>query len=328
MDDHADDVHRWLGGTDGNEFDNRLDHRLDILQQKTDDNRWYHELPDARVRKFTLLGPPIPNTDVELEIPTYAFFPGDSSSDDDTASSRPAIVLVHGGIHDNFSTKYVSVVRELLDEGYVVVSPEYRGSTGYGREHYEAIDYGGHEIADTLAARNWAADRAEVDDERIGVVGWSHGGLHALLSVFRYPDSYAVAYAGAPVSDLLERWKYKDEGYHRLYTANYHLGTTPDADPDRYRKRSPAHQAVATGTPLRIHATTNDGDVHHSEVESLVESLRDVGAEFEYECYDDAPGGHDFELNESRFARDSRQRVYDFLADHLSPPHRDSTVHP
>ncbi|KZN23863.1 hypothetical protein A4G99_13550 [Haladaptatus sp. R4] len=256
MDDHADDVHRWLGGTDGNEFDNRLDHRLDILQQKTDDNRWYHELPDARVRKFTLLGPPIPNTDVELEIPTYAFFPGDSSSDDDTASSRPAIVLVHGGIHDNFSTKYVSVVRELLDEGYVVVSPEYRGSTGYGREHYEAIDYGGHEIADTLAARNWAADRAEVDDERIGVVGWSHGGLHALLSVFRYPDSYAVAYAGAPVSDLLERWKYKDEGYHRLYTANYHLGTTPDADPDRYRKRSPAHQAVATGTPLRINATT------------------------------------------------------------------------
>ncbi len=317
MDEHAGDVRRWLSGTDGNEFNNRLDHRFDILQRQLDDNRWYHELPDARVRQFTLLGPPVPDSDVELEIPTYAFFPtGDSSP-------RPAVVLVHGGIHDNLSTKYATVVRELLGQGYVVVSPEYRGSTGYGREHYEAIDYGGHEIADTLTARNWVADRDEVDDERIGVVGWSHGGLHALLSIFRYPDSYSAAYAGAPVSDLLERWEHKDEGYHRLYTASYHLGTTPDDDPERYRERSPAHQAVATGTPLRIHAATNDGDVHHAEVESLVESLREVGADFEYECYDDAPGGHDFELNESRFARDSRRRVYDFLAEHLSPPNHD-----
>jgi hypothetical protein len=51
-----------------------------------------------------------------------------------------------------------------------------------------------------------------------------------------------------------------------------------------------------------------------------VESLCDVGADFEYERYDDAPGGHRFELNESRFARESRETVYAFLADHLSPP--------
>lgn len=312
---NVDGLRRWFAGTEENEFDNRLDHRLDVLERRSDDNRWGHELPDANVRQFSLLGPPTSDSDVELEIPTYAFFPVTESS-----RPRPAIVLVHGGIHDNFSTEYVTVVRELIEQGYVVVAPEYRGSTGYGREHYEAIDYGGDEIADTLAARNWVADRSDVDEERIGVAGWSHGGLHALLSVFRYPDSYATAYAGAPVSDLLERWKYKGEGYRRLYTASYHLGTSPVADPELYRERSPAHQAVATGVPLRIHATTNDGDVHHREIESLVESLRGAGADFEFESYDDAPGGHRFELNESRFARESRETVYDFLAEQLSPP--------
>lgn len=93
-------------------------------------------------------------------------------------------------MHADFTTYHTHIIRELMDQGYVVVAPEYRGSTGYGREYQEAIDYGGLEIADNVAARDWAVETLPfVDAGRVGIVGWSHGGLIALMAVLDHPDS-------------------------------------------------------------------------------------------------------------------------------------------
>ena len=124
----------------------------------------------------------------------------------DRAKKHPLLVLPHGGVHADFTTYHAHIVREMMEQGYVVLAPEYRGSTGYGKALRNAIDYGGLEVDDCVAARDWAvANLAFVDAKRTGIVGWSHGGLIALMAVFDHPDKFQVAYAGVPVSDLVAR---------------------------------------------------------------------------------------------------------------------------
>lgn len=81
---------------------------------------------------------------------------------------------------------------------YIIVAPEYRGSTGYGKSFYERIDYGGLEIEDVDAARKFVLDNYEfVDSNRVGIIGWSLGGLIALMCVFVHPSNYKVVLPGS-----------------------------------------------------------------------------------------------------------------------------------
>jgi hypothetical protein len=79
--------------------------------------------------------------------------------------------------------------------------------------------------------------------------GWSHGGYQTLMNIFKFPDAYQVAYAGVPVSDLVQR----------------------------YRRRSPYFHAADLKTPLLIHTNTNDEDVNVMEVEHLIDALKAAG---------------------------------------------------
>ena len=111
----------------------------------------------AVIDKVRLYGPPRWKEESDTAIGAgnpvkfyaYIFFPRDL----DTTQKAPLLVFPHGGVHSDFSTYYVHIVRELLAQGYAVVAPEYRGSTGYGRTVYENIDYGGLEIEDNHACR-------------------------------------------------------------------------------------------------------------------------------------------------------------------------------
>jgi len=236
----------------------------------------------------------------------------------DRGTKHPWLVFPHGGVHGDFDTYYTHIVRELMAEGYVVVAPEYRGSTGYGRDYYEAIDYGGLEVEDVVAARDWAEEQMGfLDPKRVGILGWSHGGMISLLSVFRHPDKFQVAYAGVPVSDLVARMGYMTQGYRDLYSADYHIGKTAHEDVEEYRRRSPAWNAEKLETPLLIHTNTNDRDVHVLEVEHLIQALQAARKDFEYKIYDDAPGGHSFNRLDTTLAHESRAEIYAFLARHL-----------
>jgi len=212
-------------------------------------------------------------------------------------------------------------VREMLAQGYVVVAPEYRGSTGYGRTVYENIDYGGLEVEDNHACRQYMIDNYEfIDGDRVGMVGWSHGGLISLMNVFEHPDDYRCAYAGVPVSDLIARMGYLDEEYRALYYADYHIGQQVTDNIEEYKRRSPAWNAHKLKTPLLIQSTTNDEDVNVLEVQNLVKALKAEGKEFEYEIYEDFPGGHSFDRLDTKGAQEIRVKIYKFLAKHLSPP--------
>ena len=246
----------------------------------------------------------------------YAFFPRDL----DTSRKAPLLVFPHGGVHSDFSTYYVHIVRELLAQGYVIVAPEYRGSTGYGRTVYENIDYGGREVDDNHACRRYMIDNYEfVDPDRVGMIGWSHGGLISLMNVFANPDDYRCAYAGVPVSDLIARMGYLGKSYADLYSADYHIGQTVTENIEEYKRRSPAWNAHKLQTPLLIHTSTNDRDVHVLEVEHLIKSLKAAGKTFKYKIFKDIPGGHSFDRLDTKRAKHIRVDIYAFLAAKLSP---------
>ena len=101
------------------------------------------------------------------------------------------------------------------------------------------------EIDDVDSSRKYILENYEfVDPERVGIVGWSHGGLIALMSIFKYPENYKVAFAGVPVSDLITRLNYMEEDYLDLYSADYHIGQTVEENPDEYKSRYSGSQCI------------------------------------------------------------------------------------
>jgi dipeptidyl aminopeptidase/acylaminoacyl peptidase len=304
-----------------------LQHQLAAVNRRIDDVMFFHRVGDiADIDIVSFTGPPRryePNPTAQgagnpLRISAYVFIPKNL----DRSKRQPLIVYPHGGVHSNFSTGTTNRLREMLEQGYTVVAPEYRGSTGYGGGLYRAIDYGGLEIEDTYAARNFMLENYDfLDDSRVGIVGWSHGGLHALMNIFEHPDAYAVAYAGVPVSDLIARMGYKTQGYRDLYSVDYHIGKSAYEDVEEYRSRSPSWNTHKyDGTPLLIHTTTNDADVNVLEVERLIQALKSEGKTgFQYKIYDDAPGGHGFNRLDTQLAKESRHEIWAFLARHLTP---------
>jgi len=299
-------------------------HRLDRLEKIVDDGLWFDRVGDvATIDKVRLWGPPRWKEESDtaigagqpLKFWAYVFIPRDQ----DRKAKAPLLVFPHGGVHGDFTTYYCHIVRELLAQGYVIVAPEYRGSTGYGRGVYENIDYGGLETEDAHACRAYMLENYPfVDDDRVGMIGWSHCGLISLMTCFRHPDDYACLYAGVPVSDLISRLGYLGEDYAALYSADYHIGQTVEENIAEYRRRSPAWNAEQLETPALILSNRGDEDVNVLEVEHLIKSLQAAGKDFEHEIYDIA-GGHSFDRLDTREAQEIRLRIYRFLARHLKP---------
>jgi dipeptidyl aminopeptidase/acylaminoacyl peptidase len=308
------------------EYNEHLEHRLDKLSKMVDDLIWFERVGDiAHVDKIFMYGPPKwkeknPNgqgAGNPVKFWSYVFIPKDI----DPEKKYPLIVFPHGGVHSDFSTYYTHIIRELMAQKYIVIAAEYRGSTGYGKSHYEKIDYGGLETEDVHASRQYMIDNYDfVDKNRVGIMGWSHGGLITLMNIFNHPDDYQVAYAGVPVSDLIARMGYKDQDYRDLYEADYHIGESAEANVEEYRKRSPAWNAhKMEDVPLMITTNTSDADVNVLEVEHLIKSLKAEDKEFEYEIYQDIPGGHSFDRQDTKKAKEIRLKMYKFLARHLRP---------
>ncbi|WP_257304778.1 alpha/beta hydrolase family protein [Geothrix campi] len=300
-----------------------LNWELDAVRKAADDQLWFLRLSDvAVVDKVTYTGPPNPkgeetygikNERHPLKIQQYVFVPRKAEK----GRKLPLIVLPHGGVHGDFGTYHVHIVREMIERGYIVIAPDYRGSTGYGRGFYEAIDYGGLEIDDVVAGRDWAVEHLPVDPKRCAIVGWSHGGLIALMAVFDHPEKFAASYAGVPVSDLITRLGYLGQDYVAEFSAKFHIGKEPKDAVDEYRRRSPVWNVQKLRTPLLIHTNTNDRDVNVVEVEQLINALKAAGKTFESRIYQDAPGGHSFNRIDTTLAQESRKEIYAFLDKHL-----------
>jgi len=304
-----------------------LDHRLDQLAKAIDDIAWLQRVGDvAVVDKWRIVGPPdanpknptAPGATNPVKFFTYTFVPKDRKA----GEKLPMLILPHGGVHADFTSAYhTHIIRELIAQGYVVVAPDYRGSTGYGKGLYELIDYGGREVDDIHASKQWALENFDfVDPQRVGLIGWSHGGLIVLMETFAHPNDYACVFAGVPVSDLVMRMGYEDQDYRDDFSAKYHIGKTVREDIPEYKRRSPVWHVEKLAVPLLIHTNTNDEDVNVIEVEHLIQALKAADKKFEYKVFQTAPGGHSFDRMDMTTARAARREIYAFLARYLKPP--------
>jgi len=277
--------------------------------------------PEMLVRKIAY-----PGAD-DLTVPAYLFAPSD------TTVRRPTILFVHGGVHADFGLSHLEQVRALVREGYVVVAPEYRGSTGYGLRYYAMIDYGGKEVDDVVAARHYLARFAPYADlARLAVMGYSHGGFIALHAVYRHPGLFRVAVAHVPVADLPARMRTHAADYQGLFAAQPAFGGTLEENPRPYVERSPSAHARKLRTPVLVHTADNDEDVfiveNHILRDSMVAAGKDTAGLYTYREWHDPPGGHSFGLLDTPEGRESWAETVAFLAKHLAPAPPPVARHP
>jgi dipeptidyl aminopeptidase/acylaminoacyl peptidase len=226
-----------------------------------------------------------------LEIPAYLFAPLEKRG----PRGHAAMVWVHGGVHSDMTADYLPFIREAVRRGYVIITPDYRGSTGYGEEFYKAIDYGGKEIDDVISAVDYLATLPYVDTDRLGIMGWSHGGFITAHALFRGADLPVKSGAAiVPVTNLVFRLSYKGPGYQRSYATQPGIGGLPFEEREEYIKRSPVFHAANLKVPILVHVATNDTDVDFVEDQQMVYTLRALKPDLaETKIYvDPAPGPH------------------------------------
>ena len=224
-----------------------------------------------------------------MTIPAYLFAPLQKRG----AAGHAALVWVHGGVHGDWGTTMFPFVREAVQRGYVVIAPDYRGSTGHGAAHYEAIDYGGKEIDDVISAVDYLKTLPYVDTSRLGIMGWSHGGFITAHSLFREGQPFKAGAAIVPVTNLVFRLSYKGPGYQRSYAAEEGIQGLPFEKREEYIKRSPVFHAANLKVPILVHVATNDEDVNFVEDQQMVYTLRALKPDLaETKIYQDpAPWG-------------------------------------
>ncbi len=266
----------------------------------------------------------------DMDIPAYLFQPLNKRG----PRGHAAMIWVHGGVHSSWGINYFPFVKEAVQRGYVVIAPEYRGSTGYGEAHHMAIDYGGKEVDDVISAVDYLKTLPHVDPDRLGMMGWSHGGYITLLSVFRDEHPLKAAAAIVPVTNLVFRLSYKGPGYQRDFATQAGIQGLPFEKRALYIERSPLYHVDKLKIPLLVHVATNDTDVDFVEDQQIVDALRsrkpDLAETKVYVDPDPGPssGGHTFsrrvntqtlERNDSPAQIDSWNRTWVFFEWVLRP---------
>jgi len=228
-----------------------------------------------------------------LAIPAYLFRPLAPPP-----GRAAAVIVVHGGQHGQFSSRTMPRVAELVRRGHVVLAPDYRSSSGYTREFHDAADYGGREIDDMLAAREYLAALPGVDPARIAILGQSHGGYNTLMALARYPGKFVAGVDFFGPTDLVWRLTAPPgtngnaESGDREYFAAM-VGKTIDEAPELYRARSPRYLARDIKAPLLILHGEKDAIVDVQESLWLAAALEEAGKDnFEIHVIKDGQHGY------------------------------------
>ncbi len=228
------------------------------------------------------------------------------------AGGFPCVLYVHGGPASQLRPELFVTFQYFLSQGFAILAPNVRGSTGYGRAYValDDIEKRMDSVADLKAAVDWLNDHSTIDSARIAVYGRSYGGFMTLAALTEYPEAFAAGIDVVGISNwvtFLERtgpWRraHREREYGSL-TANR----------DFLETISPIHKVSSIRAPLLVLAGDNDPRVPISESEQIVERVRAAGGTVEFVHYADE--GHIFSRLANRI--DSFTQMANFLNRHL-----------
>jgi dipeptidyl aminopeptidase/acylaminoacyl peptidase len=241
-----------------------------------------------------------------LEIPAYVFRPRAGGG------PRPVVVMIHGGPESQYRPTFSPLTQYLVAQGFAVVAPNVRGSTGYGKR-YQSLDDGRlrmDSVADLAALHDWLAATDDLDADRAALYGGSYGGYMVLCGLAFQPERWAAGVDVVGMSSLVTflentsdyRRRFREREYGRL-----------DTDRDFLVAASPITHVEQMRAPLLIIHGANDPRVPLSEAEAIHDVLEAKGVRSELLVYHDE--GHGLAKLPNRI--DAYPKVAAFLHDVL-----------
>jgi dipeptidyl aminopeptidase/acylaminoacyl peptidase len=234
----------------------------------------------------------------------------------------PAVVWVHGGPEGQDDFRADVWAQYLAQSGYLVLEPNYRGSSGYGEafRNLNVEDSNGGEVDDVAAGAQYLVTRGLADPARLAIGGGSHGGTMTAYMVVHYPDLFAAAIELYGVVDRklfvertnppsATRWMMK-------------MGGTPVEKPENYRRANVLQQVDKVKTPLLVMHGENDPQVPPADSAFFVKALREHHKTVFYFTY---PGElHGFSLPAHRL--DAWEKQLAFLQQYINPKYGTTTT--
>lgn len=267
----------------------------------------------AGVRSKDLVSPFLvhyPSTDGKFQISAFAYVPYNMQRDGRNA----AVVYVHGGPTVQSVNSFNRSIQYLVNAGYLVITPNYRGSSGYGKEFQDAnlLDMGGGDLADVVAAAEFIKKSGYVDPKKIVLMGGSYGGYLTMMGVTKAPEIWAAGVAIVPFVNWFTEIENEDP-----VLREYDLATMGDPvkDKARLQERSPIFFVDQIKAPLLLLAGGNDPRCPKEEAVQVADAIKKRGGVAELKVYDNE--GHGFARVSNQI--DAYTRVADFLKKHVPP---------
>ncbi len=245
-----------------------------------------------------------PSRDGKYTISAWAYMPNNIGRND----TFPAILWIHGGPAGQSMNGFNPFMQYILNQGYVVIAPNYRGSTGYGKEfeHANYMDMGGGDLQDNLAAMDFIRKTGYVDPKKMIVMGRSYGGYMTMMAVTKAPEMWAGGVAIVPFVNWFTEVQNEDPALQESDRAT--MGD-PVANKALWEDRSPINFINQIKAPLILIAGGNDPRCPKTEAQQVAEAIKKNGGTVQLKIYDDE--GHAFGRSENVI--DHFKRVGDFI---------------
>lgn len=245
-----------------------------------------------------------------LHIPAILYRPRGASAD----TPAPAVVWVHGG-PDQSRRGYAPVIQHLVNHGYAVLAPNFRGSTGYGKTFYHLDDraHGEADLGDVVDGGQWLRGLDWVADDQVAVMGRSYGGFLATAALAFRPDAFEAGIDIFGVTNWERTLKAIPPWWTAFRAAIYEEMGDPATDTERHRRISPLFHATNIRRPLLVVQGANDPRVLKIESDELVAAVRANNVPVEYLVFPDE--GHGFQRRENLVA--AQNAYLGFLEEHV-----------
>jgi dipeptidyl aminopeptidase/acylaminoacyl peptidase len=251
-----------------------------------------------------------PSKDGKWQISAFVYVPYNAERN----AKNAGIVYIHGGPDSQMQNSFSKNIQYLANQGFFVIAPNYRGSSGYGKEFSDAnrFDMGGGDLADVISAAEWLKKTGFVSPQKIAVMGGSYGGYLSMMAVTKAPDLWAAGVPMVPFVNWFTVMENTDPLLREFVVAN--MGD-PIKDKSRYQERSPINFVDQIKAPLLLLAGGNDPRCPKTEAEQVAQAVKKRGGVVEFKVYENE--GHGFAKIENQI--DAYTRVAEFLKKYIPP---------